>query len=266
MVKGRFIKRMMGGAVAAVNAVCPPGFFCMDTGFVAFVIVVLVTLLVGIYIHTQKPMAITILSGSSGSSGSSNDTGLPIKKQVRFATPLTQEKYVEDINYVTKPDLAEPNVPAIEFREHQREYNRLKPTAPERSYSGPADVRGFIPPPGVPVIPLNIPTQGLPEQFQQVGVLTAPGGTATSATPNRTLLPLFGRKVAVAKERYNYYTRSDGINPVQVPVTFKNRDCEDDNGCDEITSGDTVAVPLLGQTYVATTYRYTLPRYIPYVS
>jgi len=240
----------MGGAIAAVNAVCPPGFLCMDTGFVLLVIVVLVTLFVGIYMHTHGSGVVTLVP----------------KKQVRFAEPISEERYVRDLNTATSPDIAEPNVPAIEFREHQREYDRLKPTAPERQYSAPADVRGFVPPPGVPVIPLNIPTQGLPEQFQQVGVLTAPGGTATSATPNRTILPLFGRKVAVAKERYNYYTRSDGVNPMQVPVTFKNRDCEDDNGCDEITTGDTIGVPLLGQTYVATTYRYTLPRYIPYVS
>jgi hypothetical protein len=53
---------------------------------------------------------------------------------------------------------------------------------------------------------------------------------------------------------------------MQVPVSYKNRDCQDDNGCDEITSGDTVSVPLLGQTFVATTYRYNLPRYIPYVT
>jgi hypothetical protein len=238
MAKARLMKRMMGGAIA--NAICPPGFLCMDTGFILFVILVLLLLFIGVLIHTQR----IDLS--------------PANKNT--AVPETQ------YTVITKTAEAEPNIPAFEHREHQREYNRQKPTAPERDYSGPADVRGFIPPPGVPVIPIQVPTQGLPEQFQQIGVLTAPGGTATSATPNRTLLPLFGRKVAIAKERYNYYTRSDGINPIQVPVKFKNRDCEDDNGCDEITTGDTVGVPLLGQTFVATTYRYTLPRYIPYVA
>ena len=254
MAKARLVKRMFGGALATAAAICPPGFFCMDTGFLMFVVVVLGSLIIGIYLHTHK------------NTERANEPTVEYKKKVSFAEPIAEERYVLDINKATRPDVTEPNVPAFEFREHQREYNRMQPTAPERQYSGPPDVRGFIPPPGVPVIPLNIPTQGLPEQFQQIGVLTAPGGTATSATPNRTLLPLFGRKVAIAKERYNYYTRSDGINPMQVPVSYKNRNCEDDNGCDEITTGDTVSVPLLGQTYVATTYRYTLPRYIPYVS
>jgi hypothetical protein len=133
---------------------------------------------------------------------------------------------------------------------------------PDRDYDTKPDLRGFIPPPGVPVVPINIPTQGLPQEFQQMGVLTAPGGSSTSASPNRTLLPLLGRRSANSRDRYNYYTRTDGFNPIQVPVTFKNRGCDDDTGCDEIMSGDTIGVPLLGQTYTATVYKYNAPRYI----
>lgn len=230
---------MIGGAAAAAAAaICPPGFFCMDTGFVLLVIVLLLMVFIGVYLYTRN-----------------NDIS-DIKKMV-YETRLEKPKVEVAI-------AASASAPAVS--DHQREYDRMRPTAPERDYSAPADVRGFIPPPGVPVIPIQVPTQGLPEQFQQIGVLSAPGGTATTATPNRTLLPLFGRKVAYGREKYNYFTRSDGINPMQVPVSFKNRDCQDDNGCDEISSGDTVAVPLLGQTFVATTYRYNLPRYIPYVS
>jgi len=231
---------MIGGAAAAAAAICPPGFFCMDTGFVLLVIVLLLMVFIGVYLYTRN-----------------NDIS-EIKKMV-YETRLEKPKI--EVAVATAPA-----APAPAVSDHQREYDRMRPTAPERDYSAPVDVRGFIPPPGVPVIPIQVPTQGLPEQFQQIGILSAPGGTATTATPNRTLLPLFGRKVAYGREKYNYFTRSDGINPMQVPVTFKNRDCQDDNGCDEISSGDTVAVPLLGQTFVATTYRYNLPRYIPYVS
>lgn len=234
MAKGHLIKRMIGGA----SSICPPGFLCMDTGFVMIVIVILLVLFIGVYLHTRN-----------------NDLH-EIKKIVSGIEPRSETKVIA----------APINVPNKEFGDYQHEYDRMHPTSPERAYNGPADIRGFIPPPGVPVIPIQVPTQGLPDQFQQIGILSAPGGTSTSATPNRTLLPLFGRKVAVGRERYNYYTRSDGINPMQVPVTYKNRDCQDDNGCDEITTGDTVGVPLLGQTFVATTYRYNLPRYIPYVS
>ena len=144
---------------------------------------------------------------------------------------------------------------------------RFAPLAPERSYGAPPDLRGFPSPPlsaGEGPLPINIPTRGYPDQFQQIGVLTAPGGSETSASPNRTILPLFGRKLLTNRDRWNYYTRTDGLNPVQVPVQFKRRNCDDDTGCDEIMEGDSVGVPILGQSYVANVYRYSTPRYIPF--
>ncbi len=141
---------------------------------------------------------------------------------------------------------------------------RFSPMAPERSYETPPDLRGSPPlSAGVGAIPINQMTRGLPEQFQQVGVLTAPGGSETSASPTRTILPLFGRKTVANRDRWNYYTHTDGMNPVQVPVEFQRRKCDDDTGCQEISEGDSVGVPILGQSYIASVYRYSTPRYIP---
>jgi hypothetical protein len=98
-----------------------------------------------------------------------------------------------------------------------------------------------------------------------MGLLTTPGGTETSATPNRTILPLFGRASDSARNRWNYYTRTDGMNPVQVPVQFKRQNCEDDTGCDEVINGDSVGVPIMGQSFTASIYRYSSPRYLPVV-
>jgi hypothetical protein len=218
----RSFKRMIGGAAS----ICPPGFFCMDTGFLLLVTVVLVSALAAAYLYSQKQG----------------------QQQVKII--------VERESPVHATPMANPLMPARDQR---------FPGPPERSYATGPDTRGFIPPPGVPVMPIQVPTQGLPQEFQQTGVLTAAGGSSTSASPNRTLLPLFGRKVASSRERYNYYTRTDGFNPIQVSVSYKNRSCDDDNGCDEIMSGDTVAVPQLGQTFTATVYRYNTPRYIPLV-
>ena len=53
------------------------------------------------------------------------------------------------------------------------------------------------------------------------------------------------------------------MNPVQVPLEFQRRKCDDDTGCSEIMDGDTVSVPIMGQSYVANVYRYSVPRYIP---
>jgi hypothetical protein len=140
---------------------------------------------------------------------------------------------------------------------------RFAPLSPEKSYYVSPDVRGQPLPPGGGAIPINIQTQGLPDSFQQVGVLTAPGGTETSASPTRTVLPLFGRRTVYSRDKWNYYTRTDGINPVQVPVQFKRRNCDEDTGCDEVLDGDSVGCPVLGQSYVAYVYRNSTPRYLP---
>jgi len=143
---------------------------------------------------------------------------------------------------------------------------RFSPMSPERSYFTGPDLRGYPSRPvlaGMGATPINTLTQGVPEQYQQIGVLAAPGGTDNSATPNRTLLPLFGRRAASNRDRWNYYTRSDGMNPIQVPIRNRNRPCDDDNGCDEIFDGDSVSAPLLGAAYTATIYRTSTPRYLP---
>jgi hypothetical protein len=108
---------------------------------------------------------------------------------------------------------------------------------------------------GIP--PIAVRGSGGP--YQQVGILTAEGGSAGSAAPDRTILPLFGRELDSRRSRWNYYTRTDGNNPVQVPVRVKNRVCDDDtNGCDEVFSDDAIHIPALGRSFKATVYRKSI--------
>jgi hypothetical protein len=108
---------------------------------------------------------------------------------------------------------------------------------------------------GIPQIAVRGPA--LP--YQQIGVLVAEGGSSGSAAPDRTLLPLYGRELDPRRSRWNYYTRTDGANPVQVPVRVKNRVCDDDtNGCDEVFSDDSVHIPALGRSFKATVYRKSM--------
>jgi len=95
--------------------------------------------------------------------------------------------------------------------------------------------------------------------IQQVGILAGEGGSSSSAAPDRTILPLYGRELDSRRGRWNYYTRTDGSNPVQVPVRVGNRVCDDDtNGCNEVYSDDSVHVPALGRSFKATVYRRSL--------
>lgn len=205
---------------------CPPGFHCMDTGTILLA-VLLILAVVAAVVYMMK------------------------QDEKPMAPPQRPTVVV-----VERPVAAAPLPPP--------EDPRFRPSVPERNYAAPPDLRGF-PSGGAAGIPINEATRGVPDSFQQVGLLTTPGGTETSASPTRTILPLFGRKLMTNRDRWNYYTRTDGINPVQVPVQFKRRNCDEDLGCEEITEGDTIGVPVLGQSFVASVYRYSTPRYIPMV-
>jgi hypothetical protein len=105
---------------------------------------------------------------------------------------------------------------------------------------------------GLPSLATRAPTG----PYQQVGILTGEGGSSSSAAPDRTILPLYGREMDSRRGKWNYYTRTDGANPVQVPLRYRNKICDDDmNGCDEVSSDDSVHVPALGRSFKATVYR-----------
>jgi hypothetical protein len=120
-------------------------------------------------------------------------------------------------------------------------------------YPEPVRRLGGLPP---ALTPMGVVPAG---PFQQIGVLTAEGGSSSSAAPDRTILPLYGRELDPRRSRWNYYTRTDGSNPVQVPVRVRNRVCDDDtNGCDEVYDGDSVNVPVLGRSFKASIYRKSI--------
>jgi hypothetical protein len=133
------------------------------------------------------------------------------------------------------------------------------PVGETRYDRAPQPLRDWMMPPefpprgGLASIPINIPTQGLPESFQTVGLITVDG----------SVWPIYGRRTAGSRDRWNYYTRTDTFNPVPIPVRFQRRDCMDDIGCQEILSGDEVKIEALHKEGKAKMYRFDGPKYIP---
>jgi hypothetical protein len=124
----------------------------------------------------------------------------------------------------------------------------------------PQPLRDWMAPPEIPPrggftrLPFGLPTQGLPESFQSVGVINV----------DDKILPLYGRRTAGGGgDRWNYYTRTDTYNPVPIPVNFKKRDCMDDVGCNEILSGEEVKVEVMNKPGRTSMYRFDGPKYIP---
>jgi hypothetical protein len=221
------VSKMIGGSRS-----CPPGVFCLSNSMMILLVIVAV-IVIGVLVMMNKDFF-----NSVWNSGVSNRSSVTAS--------------------------AQPNVIVIEKEPVFNVDTRNSPLPPERSYFTPPDLTGLPPiPAGIGAIPVNVRSRGIPEQYQQVGLLTAVGGSSTSASPNRTILPLFGRPAVGNRDRWNYYTRTDGLNPVQVPLRINNRACDDDNGCNELFDGDSVSVPLLGQAYTASIYRNSTPRYIP---
>jgi hypothetical protein len=122
---------------------------------------------------------------------------------------------------------------------------------PLRFWQTGPDLRGAMIPPGA--VPVNVPTRGLPQAYQQMGIIKA----------GEQLLPLYGRQTAYRTDRYNYYTRTDTYNPVQLPVRFEKRDCMDSIGCNELLGGESVNVAGLGKSGHVEVFKFDGPTYIP---
>ena len=101
-----------------------------------------------------------------------------------------------------------------------------------------------------------IPTRGIPETYQSMG---------TIRTEDGQILPLYGRRTASRSDRFQYYTRTDTYNPVQIPIEYKRRSCQDDVGCEELYDRDRVHLGPLQKSGEVTVYRFSGPTYIPLV-
>jgi hypothetical protein len=194
---------------------CPPGVFCISGGLGTTLLILLTVALFFLIIAIFiKPQPIHTLLASSSPSPS----------------PTT---------YVSSPVIVNGG---------DSRYDRAP--QPLRDWMAPPE---FPPRGGIASIPINIPTKGLPESFQSVGIVTV----------DDKILPLYGRRTAGSSDRWNYYTRTDTYNPVPLPVRYQKRDCMDDVGCQEILSGDRVKVDGLHKEGKTEIYRYDGPKYIP---
>jgi len=157
--------------------------------------------------------------------------------------------------YQIQQDVRETPVPQVNVKVESGGDDRFnRAPKPERDWMARPDLSALT------ASSTNLPafaTRGIPETYQSMGILQVDGGE---------ILPLFGRRTACRKDRSQYYTRTDSYNPVQLPLRHKNRNCEDDIGCEEIFDGDKLTVVPTGKPATATIYRFSGPTYIPIVA
>jgi hypothetical protein len=137
----------------------------------------------------------------------------------------------------------------------ERIINPLLP--PERSYSNTYGV------------PINIPSRGPFQAYQQVGILSKENIVDPDKIPGNNnesnILPLFGRPTYSGSNRWNYYTTSDKFQSVKLPINIDGRKCTDDLGCNELMDGDMVTIPSYNGRFKVEIYDFDKPRYIPFV-
>jgi len=193
---------------------CPPGVFCITPAYILFLGLVLVGVSVAIFLLGNKRH-----SQAAPAPIVYMQEAAPVAVQVATAQGgddrFTRAPKPER-HWITQPDL---------------------PTASE--------MYGKLP---------RVPTRGIPETYQSMGVITMEDGA---------ILPLYGRRTASRSDRFQYYTRTDSYNPVQLPLKHNRRDCQDDIGCEELFDGENVTVTPTGQTGKATIYRFDGPTYVP---
>ena len=205
---------------------CPPGVFCLTPGLIGLI-------LVGVAVA-----AYFIVRGMPMPPAAAPQRSAPPTQPISIQIATAQEgggdphfaretpSYAGDDRYTRAP-------------KPERHW-ATEPEMPTR-----AEVYGKLP---------RVPTRGLPETYQSMGMLTMEDGA---------VLPLYGRRTAARSDRFQYYTRTDTYNPVQLPLSYKRRDCQDDVGCDELFNGEAVTVAGTNQKGRATIYRFDGPTYVP---
>lgn len=140
------------------------------------------------------------------------------------------EKYPTNIrsNDITPPQTQQPSVVIVkEGNSNQNQGDNPFVYENERNLQHP------------PAKPFYYPTRGVPQSYQQYGVLI---GEERRHRGEQTILPLIGRQTYPGSSRYHYYTSTNGYHPMKLPVVHKKRTCNDSTGCEEIFSGNLVSV------------------------
>jgi hypothetical protein len=107
-------------------------------------------------------------------------------------------------------------------------------------------------------IPINVATQSFDTSYRQIGILTRVNG-------GETILPLMGRPLFSNRDKWNFYTMNDKNTMIKLPISFKNRSCTSEMGCDNLYNGDTVHVEGFNDIFRVTIYDNNVMQYIPFL-
>ena len=209
---------------------CPPGVICIENVTI-FLVILGICVISYLYIkHSEQTNQLT--NASSIIPPNEKITREIIINDSRGIYPLANYSY--------------SNMPNDIF---------LNPYAPpyrdDRIFPFNLDPRGDI-----PIVPINIATSSIDTTYRQVGILKRLNG-------KETLLPLMGRPLFTNRDKWQFYTLNE--HNIKLPVSFKQKSCTSEYGCDNIYTGDSVYVDGIDAIFKATMYDNAVYKYIPFV-
>ena len=205
---------------------CPPGVICIEN-FTIFVLIILLVCMAYFFSRNQ---------------GSQD-----LKQNIN----IYDNERGRDSSYGFFPSYPYNNLPANDVL--------LNP------YAAPLrDERYFVPEyrNAVPrnAVPINVSTTAVDTTYRQLGILTPLNGSSKD-----NILPLMGRPLFTRRSLWQYYTISNQHNNVKLPVSVKGKSGLNDNGVDEIYSGDTVYVEGYNEPFKVTKYENDTIKYLPFI-
>ena len=102
----------------------------------------------------------------------------------------------------------------------------------------------------------GVRTNGYDSEYRQIGILTRKCGS-------ELILPLMGRPIHVARDKWNFYTMKDSNSMIKLPLTYKGKSCTSEYGCDNLYNGELIYVEGYNDTFLVTVYDNQVSRYNP---
>jgi len=203
---------------------CPPGVLCVENVTIMFICIILLIVGGGVYLYRTKQQA-------QQQQGQGHGLGLGLMQGQHMQGPHMQMEQ-----------------PTMKGRGDDVFFDIYKP--PLRDERCFMNVGGNV--------PINVPTQGCADApYRQVGILTRYGGK------DETILPLMGRPLFKARDKWNFYTLNDKNNMIKLPVKVKGKSGTSEYGVDNLYGGDLVFVEGYNEAFKVTTYENDVMRYLP---
>ena len=222
------------------NKKCPPGVICFES--VTLTIIFILFFIIGYLVYANN---------SKSNAPSTQKIIINQEVEERNSNPNVGGGWATGFFGI-------PNYPYNNLQAAETIYNPLAPPLRDERYIM-ADL-AFVQPPPPGRVPINVAVNAVDTNYRQMGILTP----LNNKTENN-ILQLMGRPLYVRRSKYQYYAISNQHNNVKLPLIVKGRNALNDNGVDELFSGDNVFVEGYNQPFKVTKYENDTIKYLPFI-